>query len=61
MTTWRNLNTGTKALTAHLPLILLSIVLVSSITIVIAQREFEEQAFNKLIVTREIKAAQVEN
>ena len=56
MTIWRNLNIGTKVLTALLPLILLSIVLVSSISILIAQRELEEQAFNKLIATREIKA-----
>jgi len=61
MTVWRNLNIGTKVLTALLPLILLSIVLVSSISIDIAQRELEKQAFNKLIATREIKAAQVEN
>ena len=61
MTVWRNLNIGTKVLTALLPLILLSIVFVSSISINIAQRELEKQAFNKLIATREIKAAQVEN
>lgn len=61
MTVWRNLNIGTKVLTALLPLILLSIVLVSSISIDIAQRELEKQAFNKLIATRETKAAQVEN
>jgi hypothetical protein len=59
MTIWRNLNIGAKVLTALLPLILISIVLVSSISIIIAQRELEEQAFNKLIATREIKAAQV--
>ena len=61
MTIWRNLNIGTKVLTALLPLILLSIALVSSISILIAQRELEEQAFNKLIATREIKATQIEN
>ena len=61
MTIWRNLNIGTKVFTALLPLILLSIALVSSITILIAQRELEEQAFNKLIATREIKATQIEN
>ena len=61
MTIWRNLNIGTKVLTALLPLILLSIALVSSISILIAQRELEEQAFNKLIATHEIKATQVEN
>ena len=61
MTIWRNSNIGTKVLTALLPLILLSIVLVSSISIIIAQRELEKQAFNKLIATREIKAAEIEN
>ena len=61
MTIWRNLNIGTKVLTALLPLILLSIALVSSISIIIAQRELEKQAFNKLIATREIKAAEIEN
>ena len=61
MTIWRNLNIGTKVLIALLPLILLSIALVSSISILIAQRELEEQAFNKLIATREIKATQIEN
>ena len=40
---------------------LTSIVLVSSISIIIAQRELEKQAFNKLIATREIKAAEIEN
>ena len=39
----------------------LSIVLVSSISILIAQRELEAEAFNKLIATHEIKATQVEN
>ena len=61
MTIWRNLNIDTKVLTALLPLILLSIALVSSKSILIAQRELEEQAFNKLIATREIKATQIEN
>ena len=61
MTIWRNSNIGTKVLIALLPLILLSIVLVSSISIIIAQRELEKQAFNKLIATREIKAAEIEN
>ena len=47
MTIWRNLNIGTKVLTALLPLILLSIALVSSISILIAQRELEEQALQQ--------------
>ena len=61
MTIWRNLNIGTEVLTALLPLVLLSIVLVWSKSIVIAQRELEEQTFNKLIATRKIKADQVES
>ena len=61
MTIWRNLNIGTEVLTALSPLILLSIVLDWSKSIVIAQRELEEQTFNKLIATRKIKADQVES
>ena len=59
MTMWRNLDIGAKVLLALLPLILISIVWVSSISIETAQRELEKQASNKLIATRKIKTSQV--
>ena len=61
MTIWRSSNIGTKVLTRAFAAYLTSIVLISSISIIIAQRELEKQAFNKLIATREIKAAAIKN
>ena len=61
MAIWRNLNIGAKVLIALLQLILLSIISAYSISIEIAQRKLEKQASNKLIATREIKTAPVEN